>query len=91
MSGRVHVERDAAGVVTLRLDNPAHRNALNNGMIAAMTDAFRVLAGDAACRVVVLRGAGGTFCAGREITDLQTLQASGLDAILTANAKLRYA
>jgi len=88
MSGAVHVERGASGVVTLRLDNPAHRNALNNSMIAALDDAFRSLAKDAACRVIVLRGAGGTFCAGREINDLQKLQAAGMDAINAAYTRL---
>ena len=88
MTGTVKIDRDARGVTTLWLDNPAHRNALNDGMIAALTEAFRAAAQDPHCRVVVVRGANGIFCAGREITDLQALQAAGMDAINAAYARL---
>ena len=88
MSGTVTVERGARGVTTLWLDNPAHRNALSEDMITALTAAFRDAALDPACRVVLLRGASGIFCAGREITDLKALQAAGMDAINAAYARL---
>jgi enoyl-CoA hydratase/carnithine racemase len=88
MSGSVNIERDARGVVTLWLDNPTHRNALNDGIIAALTAGFRQAAEDPACKVVVMRGTNGMFCAGREINDLQTLQAAGMDAINAAYARL---
>jgi enoyl-CoA hydratase/carnithine racemase len=88
MSGSINIERDQRGVVTLRIDNPAHRNALNNAMIAALTDAFRAVAEERACRVVVLRGAGGMFCAGREINDIQALQGAGMDVLNDAYARL---
>ena len=54
MSGTVKIERGAAGVVTLRLDNPAHRNALNDGMIAALTEAFRALAAGELARGLII-------------------------------------
>jgi len=88
MSGSVNIERDARGVVTLWLDNPKHRNALNDGIIAALTAGFRQAAEDPTCKVVVMRGTNGMFCAGREINDLQTLQAAGMDAINAAYARL---
>lgn len=88
MTGSVHIERDARGVTTFRLDNPGHRNALNDAMIAALTAAFRAAAVDEKCRVVVLRGAGGMFCAGREINDLLALQGAGMDAINAAYERL---
>ena len=56
MSGSVKIERDTRGVVTLWLNNPSHRNALNDGIISALTEAFRQAADDAACKVVVMRG-----------------------------------
>lgn len=88
MTGTVNVEHDERGVMTMWLDNPAHRNALNDGMISALTDAFRAAAQETRCRAVVVRGTNGIFCAGREITDLLALQASGMDAINAAYARL---
>jgi len=88
MSGTVRIERDARGVFTFWLDNPAHRNALNDGIIASLTGAFREAADDPACRAVIMRGTHGMFCAGREINDLQKLQAAGMDAINAAYARL---
>jgi len=84
VTGVVREERHADGVVLLRLDNAAHRNALNDAMIAGLTAALRALAEDASCRVVVLRGAGGMFCAGREITELRRLQDGAMPEEITA-------
>jgi enoyl-CoA hydratase/carnithine racemase len=89
VSGAVRQERRAEGAVVLRLDNPAHRNALNDAMIAALTGSLQALAEDASCRVVVLRGAGGVFCAGREITELKRLQQSTPEEITAAYDRLR--
>jgi enoyl-CoA hydratase/carnithine racemase len=89
VSGAVRLERRADGVVVLRLDNPAHRNALNDAMIAALTASLRALAEDTSCRVVLLRGAGGVFCAGREITELKRLQQSMPEEITAAYDRLR--
>ena len=88
MKGSIDVERDARGVTTFRIDNAAHRNALNNDMIASLTTAFRAAADDRECRMVVLRGAGGMFCAGREINDIQALQDSSMDLLNEAYARL---
>lgn len=65
--GTVHVERDARGVVTLTLDAPATRNALSAPMMDRLAGAARDLAADATARVVVLAGAGATFCAGGDL------------------------
>lgn len=88
MSGSIVIERGDDGVVTLCIDNPAHRNALSNAMIAELTRAFREVAGDRACRAVVLKGSGGMFCAGREINDIRALQGAGMDVLNDAYAKL---
>lgn len=82
--GRLHVARGEDGVLTLTLDNPAHRNALNDDLIAALTGALREAAADPACRAVVLRGAGGMFCAGRELNDVVGLQDAGTEAVEAA-------
>ncbi len=77
MSGKIDLERQDNGVATLWIDNPAHRNALNNSLIDALTGHYRTLAADPACRVIVVRGRGGIFCAGRELRDLRALQDAG--------------
>ncbi len=88
MNGSIGIERDERGVVTLRINNPAHRNALNDDMIAGLTAGFKAAADDPQCRVVVLRGADGMFCAGREINDIQSLQGAGMDVLNAAYARL---
>lgn len=88
MKGNIGIERDDRGVVTLRINNPAHRNALNDDMIAALAAAFKSAAEDPQCRVVVLRGADGMFCAGREINDIQALQGAGMDVLNAAYGRL---
>jgi enoyl-CoA hydratase/carnithine racemase len=88
MNADIQIERDERGIVTFRIHNPAHHNAMNNAMIAALTAALKAVADDRHCRVVVLRGSGGIFCAGREINDIQTLQCAGMDVLNAAYSRL---
>lgn len=88
MSGKIQIERDDRGVISFTFDNPSHRNAMNDAMIAELTAAFRAAASDVQCRVIVVKGAGGIFCAGREINDIQALQGAGMDALNAAYARL---
>ena len=46
-------------VATITLNRPKVLNAMNKVMFHEMDEAFAALAGDAAVRVVLLRGAGG--------------------------------
>ena len=61
------LDTDARGVARLTLNRPARHNALNAALIAELTDAAAVLAADDAVRVVVLTGAGDSFCAGGDL------------------------
>jgi methylglutaconyl-CoA hydratase len=63
----------AEPVATLTLARPDLHNAFNAEMIGELHDCFARLAGDEAARVVVLTGAGPSFCAGG---DLNWMQAS---------------
>mgnify|MGYP003627097566 CR=1 FL=1 len=63
----IEVETDARGVATLTLNRPDKHNALSALMISELTDAARALGADPAVRVVVLTGAGPTFCAGGDL------------------------
>lgn len=65
MSGlQVAVEQ---GVLTLVLDRPEKRNALDDEMVAGLIDRIDAAGRDEAVRVIVLRGAGEHFCGGFDI------------------------
>ena len=64
---RIAVDR---GVMTLTLNRPAKRNALDTPTLAALEDALVNAELDAAVRVVALRGAGKDFCAGADLDEL---------------------
>lgn len=63
------VTRDGA-IVTATLNRPARRNAMNEAMVAAMDALFAELATDSVARILVIRGAGGHFCAGLDLTEV---------------------
>jgi isohexenylglutaconyl-CoA hydratase len=54
-------------VTRLTFNRPARRNALTHGMMLELEEAFGAVRGDPDCRVLVLRGAGGHFCAGGDL------------------------
>ena len=54
-------------VLTLTLDRPDRRNAIDDTMMAGLIDALTAAGTDEAVRVVLLRGAGDHFCAGADI------------------------
>mgnify|MGYP001225168502 FL=1 len=70
MSELLHVARDARGVVTLTLNDPARFNALGHEMLAALHQALDEVARDESARVVVLAAAGKAFCAGHNLKDM---------------------
>jgi enoyl-CoA hydratase/carnithine racemase len=89
MSGRIDVEVDARGVGFVWIDNPEHRNAMNDALIDALVAGVERLRADEACRAIVLRGRGGLFCAGRELRDLRRLNQSPIDAVEAAYERLK--
>lgn len=58
------------GVMTLTLNRPAKRNALDTPTLAGLEDALVNAELDAGVRVVALRGAGKDFCAGADLDEL---------------------
>ncbi len=58
---------DPRGIARLTLARPQKHNALSAIMIRELTEAAARLASDPAVRVVVLTGAGRTFCAGGDL------------------------
>ncbi|ART55571.1 enoyl-CoA hydratase [Acidovorax carolinensis] len=66
----LRVSRDARGVVTLTLNDPARFNALGSEMLAALQQALDDAGRDESVRVVVLAAAGKAFCAGHNLKDM---------------------
>lgn len=55
------------GIAVITLNRPAKRNAFDELMIANLSEHFETLKGAEHVRVVFIRGAGETFCAGADI------------------------
>jgi isohexenylglutaconyl-CoA hydratase len=67
--------RQDGPVLHLTLNRPAQRNAMSIGMVQALRAALAAAEADGRTRVLVLRGAGGHFCAGGDIRDMATARA----------------
>ena len=61
------VTRDA-GVVTVTLNRPEKRNAINGAMWVELRQTFEEVAQRSEDRVLVITGAGGAFCSGADLT-----------------------
>ncbi|HSO96343.1 MAG TPA: crotonase/enoyl-CoA hydratase family protein [Acidimicrobiia bacterium] len=62
----VHTDRDRA-VLTITIDRPEARNAVDGPTADRLADAFRAFEADDAVSVAILTGAHGTFCAGADL------------------------
>lgn len=67
----VLIERDARGVATMTLNRPEKHNAMSGEMLLELKAAAEQLALDDEVRVVVLTGAGKSFCAGGDLGWMQ--------------------
>ncbi|HTY82685.1 MAG TPA: enoyl-CoA hydratase-related protein [Silvibacterium sp.] len=63
------------GVLTVTMNRPDKRNALNPAMMEDLTHAFLAAGDDPSCGVILLTGAGSAFCAGLDLDHLETLRA----------------
>ena len=68
MSPCVRLDR-IEGVLSVALDRPSKKNALNRDMYCALTEALVTAQQDPSIRVVVLSGSGGDFTAGNDLGD----------------------
>jgi methylglutaconyl-CoA hydratase len=73
------LETDARGVATLTLNRPERHNALDGTMISELRQAADLLAADGGVRVVVLTGAGASFCAGGDLNWMRRQMAADRD------------
>jgi len=67
----VHVERKGK-VMTIILDRPQARNAVDGPTAQALADAFRAFEADEKMAAAVLWGKGGAFCAGADLKAVAT-------------------
>ena len=66
-TSKVIVEATPDGAVTVLINRPEKKNAFDAETIAALHEAFETLQGQDGVRVVFVRGAGNTFCAGADL------------------------
>jgi enoyl-CoA hydratase len=62
--------KPAGPVVTVTIDRPEVRNAVDRATAEGLADAFRAFDADESLSVAVLTGAGGAFCAGADLKAL---------------------
>ncbi len=67
----MRVEREGP-VVTVILDRPAHKNAVDRATAEELADAFRSFDADDTARVAILHGDHGVFCAGADLKAMAT-------------------
>ena len=67
-------------VLTITLNRPAKRNAMNGALVDELVDVFKTIELDRTIRAVVLRGAEGNFCAGGDISGMNKDGAKGKEA-----------
>ena len=85
--------RREGGVLHLTLNRPQARNAMSLAMVDALLAALAVAEADGATRVVVLRGAGGHFCAGADLKDMaaaRTRPTEGGDPLAHVNSRFGW-
>lgn len=61
------VERDGSGIVTVTLNRPAKKNAIDMPMWAELLETFLAVGESDRDRVLVVTGAGGEFCSGADL------------------------
>lgn len=86
---RTLLARQDGGVLHLTLNRPEARNAMSLAMVQDLRAALAAAEADGATRVVVLRGAGGHFCAGADLKDMAAARARLADdpnALAATNA-----
>ena len=76
----IDVQR-SEGIVTITLNRPEKKNAINGAMWDELLATFREIAASSSDRAVIITGAGGAFCSGADLTG------GGLDNHQLANMR----
>jgi methylglutaconyl-CoA hydratase len=78
----------SGGVLTLSLNRPEKRNALNGALVEALVEALVGAGTREEARVIVLRGEGPDFCAGADLDELERMTEMGAEASLADARRL---
>lgn len=70
MSNDIVLQNLESGLLTITMNRPERRNALNPEMTLGLVAAARRAAEDHDVRAVLLKGAGGTFCVGGDVKSM---------------------
>lgn len=81
----------ADGIGAITLNRPEQMNALTVALSTELEQAILELGGNPDVNVVVIRGAGGNFCAGGDFNEVERLRSSGPDALRTLFTAFRRA
>ena len=71
------LKNEKDGILTLTLNRPEKRNALNEGLIASLKGALKEAPKDPGLRAIVVTGAGKDFCSGADLSALRKIAESG--------------
>jgi methylglutaconyl-CoA hydratase len=63
----------AEGVLTVTLNRPEKRNAMNQAMVSGLVEALSDAAADGSVHVILIRGAGSDFCAGADLEAMRRI------------------
>ena len=74
-------------VVTVTINQPEKKNAINSAMWDGLAEIFREIASRADDRVVVITGAGNDFCSGADLSGRGGNAAAGAAAVASAGAQ----
>lgn len=88
MFDTIKIETDSRGIATLTLNRAEKHNAMSGLMIDELTAAAKHLDADEKVRVVVLTGAGKTFCAGGDLGWMQQQMKADAHTRFTEASKL---
>ena len=70
MSTEIVMQNLEQGLLTITMNRPERRNALNPDMTLGLVAAAKRAAEDPEVRAVLLKGAGGTFCVGGDVKSM---------------------
>jgi len=74
---KILVTRDDNGVVTLTLNRPERKNAIDGDMWQGLIDIFDEVAANPSDRVLVITGSGDSFCSGADLNNNGAPEAGG--------------
>jgi enoyl-CoA hydratase/carnithine racemase len=80
-----------AGIGRITLNRPEQLNAVNVELAEELQRAIQLLGSDPAVNVILIRGAGGNFCAGGDFAEVERLREQGPAALRTLFAAFRAA